>query len=688
MSQRFTNELAHESSPYLQQHAHNPVQWLAWGEKALAKAQNENKPIFLSIGYSACHWCHVMEKESFTDEATAELLNEFFVSIKVDREERPDVDHIYMTALQAMTEQGGWPLNMFLTPNAEPFYGGTFFPKTDSAGMPSFQKILKTIARTWENDASNIISQSKHLTQHLKSELNRVIATQSVPKDFLSSTIAKLDTHADREHGGFYGAPKFPHAFYLDLYVEGLRSDAVSDKQAITDSLVFSLRKMAEGGIYDHLAGGFHRYSTDSEWLVPHFEKMLYDNAILAQTYLQASKLVDSAFNRAVGTQICDYVLREMTHPEGVFYSSTDADTEGIEGKFFVWTKPEIISVLGPKDGNLFCSIYNITQDTYRAFNEESGTPPHEWFSGHVLHLQDRIEELLKHHKVTNAEVQALRHKLWQHRKASRTAPFRDEKILSSWNGLMVQALTNAYEVTGESVYFNAAKKALDFLLKHLLGEDLTVFATWKDSKAQHAGTLEDYANLIAALIAFHRVGAPLFYLERARSLCDHALSLFWEEDEGFFYYTVAQAALIVRAKNVFDQAVPSSHATMAANLFYLSRIFDEAHYSSLLERMLENLTGFIVKTPHAVSSLIKAYHRYSREGKDFVLIGATADIRHLLLQTIGGEDILLTEKDAGLSLLDDKLNITEPTLFVCQNRTCQAPIRGERKILEFLDLR
>ncbi len=681
MHAKFTNELVHESSPYLQQHANNPVQWLPWGQKALDRAQSENKPIFLSIGYSSCHWCHVMEKESFMDEATAELLNEFFVPIKVDREERPDVDHIYMTALQSMTEQGGWPLNMFLTPNAEPFYGGTFFPKEDSKQIPSFQKVLKTIAHTWEQDATEIVNQSKHLTQHVRGELNRILPTQEVPDTLLQSSIAQLESHADRENGGFFSAPKFPHAFYLDLYTEALRAQAVDDPNVLAQSLCFSLRKMAQGGIYDHLAGGFHRYSTDSEWLVPHFEKMLYDNAILAQTYLQASKIVDTHFNKSIGLAICDYVLSEMTHPEGMFYSSTDADTDGVEGKFFVWTKPEILQVLGEKDGETFCAIYNITQDAYAPFDPSRGTPPHEWFEGHVLHLQASLESILHQHQYTEDQLQVLRAKLWEHRKATRTAPFRDEKILSSWNGLMVQALTMAYEVSGNMRYFEAAKNALDSLWVHLIDSEQRLNTTWKDGKAQHQGTLEDYANMIAALLAYHRIGGSFTYLERAQWLCEKAVKLFWDEEEGFFYYTVPQADLIVRAKNLFDQALPSAHSVMASNIFYLGRIFDDVTYHSQLGRMLSNLTGFIVKTPHAVSSLIKIYHRNLRSAKDYVLVGASECTRRKLLQLMLPEDILLTEKDATLALVRDKLNSPEATLYICHDQHCEAPIRGEETI-------
>lgn len=676
----YSNELIHESSPYLQQHAHNPVQWLPWGDKALEKAKIENKPIFLSIGYSACHWCHVMEKESFMDEATADLLNAFFIPIKVDREERPDVDHIYMTALQAMSEHAGWPLSMFLTPNAEPFYGGTYFPKHDAPGIPSFTSLLKVIARTWEHDEANIVSQSKELSQHLKSELNRAFPVENVKADFLSSSLKSLEAHRDIVNGGFYSAPKFPHAFYLDLYIEYLHKEKNLEYEK---HLSFSLRKMAEGGIYDHLAGGFHRYSTDSEWLVPHFEKMLYDNAILASTYLEASKIVDAEFNKSIAFEICDYVLRDMTHPLGAFYASTDADTEGVEGKFFVWTKQELREVLGENDAKLFSDFYGIEKEAYEAFDLEKGTPPHEWFAGHVLHLTDRVETLLSRYKTDTRSIKNLKEKLLNFRNTKRVLPFRDEKILTSWNGLMIQAFTKAYEQSKDFRYLNAAKNAINFLLEKSVDSDANLFATWKDGKAQHQGTLEDYAYFISALISYHRVSGDFSYLQKAKVFCEKALSLFWEEQEGSFYYTVRNAGLIIRAKNLYDQALPSSHGVMASNLYYLARFYFDQSYQDVLDHMLVNLSGFIAKVPHAVSTVIKIASRNAEDSRDLVLMNASDDLRFQVMQSMRATDILVTEKDYALSAhLEGKTSETEACLYKCHKGFCEDVLRGV-KLLE-----
>ncbi len=685
MSQ-YTNDLIHESSPYLQQHAHNPVDWLAWGPKAFRKAQTENKPIFLSIGYSSCHWCHVMEKETFMDEDVAEFINEYFVSVKVDREERPDVDHIYMTALQSMTDHAGWPLNMFLSPNGDPFYGGTYFPKIDRQGMPSFLKVAKTIARTWESDEENVVSQSKHLTQHIKTELNRTLPAQTLVPDLLARAFDKVDSHLDHVYGGFYSsAPKFPHAFFLDLYTERLFDKSTPDQEKVSLNLSFSLRKMAEGGIYDHVAGGFHRYSTDRQWLVPHFEKMLYDNAILAKTYFEAAKVVDKDFNITIGKEICDYILREMTHPEGAFYSSTDADSEDVEGLFFIWSRNELKQILGDEDADLFADIFNITKDEYEQFDKTNGTPPHEWFQGHITHLNNRLETVLVEEQVSREHLAAMKEKLYNYRQQKRIGPFRDEKILSSWNGLMVQGMTAAYEMTGEEKYFEAAQKCLDFLSKNLLAADKSLYVSWKDAKAQHMGTLEDYANFIAALIAFHRIGGANHYLLLAKDLCEKALALFWEKEEGSFYYTTIEQDLIIRPKHFFDHAVPSAHGMMAKNLFYLGRLFAEEAYTKILDQIFLNLSGFLLSMPHATASLVRAYHHSQAEAKDYVLIGASSAMRLHLLQKLKPQDILLTEEDKDLELVRDKLSSPKPALFICYKKTCGSPIIGEENLERFL---
>ena len=657
------NLLENESSPYLQQHAHNPVHWHPWGKNALNLAKTENKPIFLSIGYSACHWCHVMEKESFMDEETAEILNAYFISIKVDREERPDVDHIYMSALQSMSEHAGWPLSMFLTPNAEPFYGGTYYPKVDTQHQPSFKKVLKTLAKAWENDAQNILTQSRQLTQHLKSELNRVFPLQNISPDFLQVSIQKIESYRDKDHGGYYSAPKFPQPFYLNLLIEALRDPKIQNREAIEKSLHFTLHKMSEAGIYDQIAGGFHRYSTDAYWYLPHFEKMLYDNALLAPIYFEAGL-------EKIGREIIDYILREMTHEEGAFFSSTDADSDGVEGRFFIWSRQELKNVLGEKDGIQFAEFYSIDKDTYEPLEEGNSTPPHTWFDGHILVKEFGVQETSK--------IQLLKQKLYTYRNQKRNKPFRDEKILTSWNGLAIQALCVAYEKTGEKRYLEAAKKAVSFLMKYSVTEDHLIYATCKDAKPQHAGTLEDFANFTAALIALHRASGEPVYIKEAREFCHKTLELFWDEQEGYFFYTFEDPTLIARAKNIYDHALPSPHSVVASNLFYLARIFSEPSFQDILDRMLVNLSGFIEKAPHAVSSLVKMAHRNTQIGKDYVLIHASEEMRFKLLKKLRPIDILLTERDRELDLVKDKLGKKDLALYICTQGYCESHLKEE----------
>lgn len=681
MSENYANALIHESSPYLQQHAHNPVSWLPWGVEALEKAKKENKPIFLSIGYSSCHWCHVMEKESFEDKDIGDILNDFYISIKVDREERPDVDHIYMTALQSMTEHAGWPLNMFLTPNAEPFYGGTYFPKEDSHGRVGFAKLLKVIAKTWNENASEILTQSKELTQHLKKEMHRNIPVETIEKDFLRKSVEALEKYRDEAHGGFYSAPKFPQAFYLNLYMELLREEDLSFARK---SLEHSLRKMSEGGIYDHLAGGFHRYSTDEKWLVPHFEKMLYDNAILAKTYFEASFLSQGDEYQKIGKEICDYILKEMTHPEGAFYSSTDADTEGIEGRHFVWTKKDLKEALGEEDASLIASFYNIEKEDDSDFSHDKGTPPHSYFEGRVLHLKESFESALEKHKVSETKIESLKKKLLEYRQSKRELPFRDEKILSSWNALAAEAFCFAYEATEKNAYKEAAEKNLNFLYKNLF-KNKKLYATYKDGKTQHKGTLEDYAYLISASLAFHRVSGASKFLIKAKELTDKGLELFWDEEESSFFYTEESTELFLRPKNLYDQALPSAHAIIAMNLYRVSRLYCESRYQDFLDRMLVKLSGTIAQMPHSTSTLIQSAWRNCKSGKDYVLLNASEDLHRKFLKVLDPIDTLLTERDQHLEHVRIKIGKEETQLFICEGSSCLETLRGESAILSLI---
>ncbi len=644
------NQLIHETSPYLRQHSHNPIAWLPWGEAALARSVCENKPIFLSIGYSACHWCHVMERDSFMDGEVARFLNEHFIPIKVDREERPDIDHIYMTALQVMTGSGGWPLNLFLTPNAEPFYGGTFFTKEDQGDTAGFLKILKTLVHHWETEEESILRQSRHLTQHIKAELDRPRPAVSLPMGFelLKQSVAILHRSADLENGGFYGAPKFPQPFLLELYVLFLKQasskqgarlsvQGASEEQEIIESwrkhLACSLAKMAQGGMYDQIGGGFHRYSTDPSWTVPHFEKMLYDNAILSSVYLRAAELCGPEFQsqfESIGLDICDYVLRDMTDEGGGFFSSTDADSAGVEGLFFVWNRDELRLVLGEEEEDFFSEIYGITvEQNIPNTALEGSTPPHDWFLGRVPCLSDsvdkKIADFLKRRSEFSPEMLArqkvrlleLKSKVLSWRNKNKPRPFLDEKILLSWNALMASSMVLAYRRTGLMSYLHAAKKNIDLLLRRILpfDEDSSI-QDLSTSGAQDpvlTRTLEDYAYLALACFDLDEEGMSEYY-QAGRTLIEKAIVLFDGGDNKAFYYSSSESKdLILRSKNLFDHALPSPNAVLIRSLIYLRDHCclggpEYLRYEKMAQGIFAEISPFMVESPQSVSTFIREY--------------------------------------------------------------------------------
>lgn len=667
-----SNHLTAETSPYLLQHSHNPIDWYPWGSEALNRAKIENKPIFLSIGYSACHWCHVMEKDSFEDESIAEFMNEHFIAIKVDREERPDVDHIYMTALQTMTGAGGWPLSMFLTPNGEPFYGGTYFPKQDQQGRAGFFTILHTIAHHWHSEEGDIIKQSRHLTQHIKAELDRSGERIDLPSDLLKRAVEQLDKQADKQDGGFFSAPKFPHSLFLELYIDALTQQADLPYQ---EHLLLSLHKMAEGGIYDQVGGGFHRYSTDGQWLVPHFEKMLYDNALLAKCYLRASQVIDKDFNLCTAKDILSYISEEMTHPDGGFYSASDADSDGVEGKFFVWTQSEVKAALNPEDAKMFCHLYGITADGLPDFDFPFGTPPHHWFEGRVAHLQESVSLPLN--------IDTIRKRLKEYRSKHKTAPFRDEKILLSWNALMSTTYSLAYEITGDPSYLKTAKANAIFILKNLR-KDKVLHTSFKDSQAKHLATLEDYAYFIESLLALHRAGVNDF-IEIAKELVEEVVQNFSGNSNGAFYFSsIASQDLILRSKNIFDHALPSANAVLAKSLIYLGRLCGHTPYLKLADGIFHELSSFMLNSPQVAASYIQAYEYRNPVHRELVLMGADRDLYKKVLSHAKPWDIIVTEQDTAYSpLLKGKTGSTkEPTLYICQNQSCLDPVLGEKAIL------
>jgi len=594
------NKLNREISPYLLQHAANPVHWEPWGAEALRRAQAEQKPIFLSIGYSACHWCHVMAHESFEKADVAELLNRDFVSIKVDREERPDLDQVYMEAVQAMTGQGGWPMSVFLTPDQKPFFGGTYWPRLARGGMPGFIDILHAVAAAWRDRRDDVLRQAEQAVQFLQRqhwEANKAAELTAAP---LETAEAALRQTFDQRYGGFGGAPKFPHATEMKLLLRrwcGVQGDSpifagthltsAEAKNAarigtvpsddLLEMVTTTLDRMAAGGIYDHLGGGFHRYSVDEQWLVPHFEKMLYDNAMLADCYLHAWQATGREDYRRIVRETLDYVLRDMTDAQGGFFSAEDADSEGEEGKFYVWTPAEIEAELGRDRAAAFGKVYDVSA---------SGN-----FEGrNILHLSKPIgvcaKMLGREPAELEAELAADRAELLAAR-ARRVRPSRDDKVLTSWNGLMIEALARAGAALDEPRYRAAAAAAADFLLTRLRDGDGRLLHCWRAGQARHTAFLDDHANLSNALITLYETQNERRWLDEALRLADAILARFADAGGGFFYTASDHQPLIARKKDVIDAPVPSSTGMAAMALLRLSRHVDRDDYRRAAEETL-----------------------------------------------------------------------------------------------------
>jgi uncharacterized protein YyaL (SSP411 family) len=589
------NELGREISPYLLQHAGNPVDWQPWGPEALERARVQQKPIFLSIGYSACHWCHVMAHESFEDGEIAGLLNRDFISIKVDREERPDLDQIYMEAVQAMTGQGGWPMSVFLTPQQKPFFGGTYWPRRARGGMAGFGDVLSAVAAAWRDRRNDVLQQAEKAVQFLQAP--RLVGDKSVelneaPLETAEATLAQA---FDDRLGGFGAAPKFPHATDLNLLLARWRT---SRHEPLLEMVVVTLDHMAAGGIYDHLGGGFHRYSVDAEWLVPHFEKMLYDNAMLANCYLDAWQETERKDYLRVVRETLDYVLRDMTDPLGGFHSAEDADSEGAEGKFYVWTPQEVQAVLGPERAAAFGYVYDLT--------------PTGNFEGHnILHLSKPIAVCAK---VLGRDAASLEADLAADRalllaaRARRVRPARDDKVLVSWNGLMIDALARAGEVLDEPRYRTAAAAAADFLLVRLRGDRGRLLHCWRGGQARHDAFLDDHASLCNALVTLYETQSEQRWLGEAVGLADAMLARFADAEAGGFFYTASDhEPLIARKKDIWDTPLPSSTGLAATALLRLARHTARDDYRRAVQQTLRASIDWMERASLGVGQLLLA---------------------------------------------------------------------------------
>jgi uncharacterized protein YyaL (SSP411 family) len=667
------NRLANETSPYLLQHKDNPVDWYPWGEEALQRAREEDRPILLSVGYSACHWCHVMERESFEDEATAQIMNEHFVNVKVDREERPDIDSIYMSAVQAITRHGGWPMTVFLTPDGAPFYGGTYFPPVPRGGLPSFQQVLLSLAEAYANSRDKVEESAESVREYLRAATGAAIPKSAVGTDLLDNAARSLLAELDRRFGGFGGAPKFPQAMNLEVLLR--HHHRTGDGDALSGVEV-TLRAMANGGIYDQLGGGFARYSVDRYWLVPHFEKMLYDNALLSRLYLEAYQATDDSFYRRIAEETLDYVVRDMTSPEGGFYSAEDADSEGEEGRFYVWTPAEIRTVLEEEEAELAQRFWDITgRGNFEGKN--------------ILHVPRPPEAVAAEFGLSPEElwkrVEEIRARLFAARE-ERVRPGRDEKALAAWNGMMLRSFAFAARVLDREDYREVAERNAAFLLDKLR-VDGRLHRSYKDGRARFNGYLEDYAMVADGLVALYEATFETRWLAAAQDLCDAVMELFWDEGQSTFYDTPADhEELVTRPRDVYDSAAPSGNSVATDVLLRLALLLDREDYRSRAEAVLEELSGGMEKLPGGFGRLLAALDFYLSRPREVVIVGdptspdtqALIDAvyaRYLPNKVLAGrapED----EEAAGLVplLADRPTRDARATAYVCEGYACQMP--------------
>ena len=680
------NRLITETSPYLLQHAHNPVDWHAWGREALDKAQAEDKPILLSIGYSACHWCHVMERESFEDEKTAGMMNDNFVSIKVDREERPDIDNVYMNAVQALTGSGGWPLTVFLTPDGRPFYGGTYFPPDDNRGMVSFPRLLTAMADAYRNKRGDVIQATQQLVSRVQQMAEVPRAQEPLSPDVLHQAFQNLVSNYDFQNGGFGSAPKFPQPMTYEFI---LRYYKLTNSPRALEMVEMAASRMAMGGIYDQVGGGFHRYSTDQYWLVPHFEKMLYDNALLIRLFLHLFQATENGFYRRVAEETLDYVIREMRDPAGGFYSSQDADSEGEEGKFFLWTRDELKLVLGEKDADLIGAYFGASE----AGNFE-GT--------NILNTPQGPESFAAEAGIAPEElasaVSSAKRKLMEARER-RIHPGRDDKALTAWNGMMLRSFAEAASILDRDDYRQAAVDCAEFLLQELV-RDGRLLRTYKDGKAHLNGYLEDYAYLADGLLYLYEATFDDRWLNEARSLADGMIDLFWEQAENGFYDTGRDHEdLVVRPRDVFDNATPCGSSVAVDMLLRLSVFTGDGEYSRRASTALRAMRQYLIRAPNGMGHWLCALDFYLSTPKEIAIVGELADpaTKALLGVVYGGclpnkvlagaspEKALAGPSSTplleGRTLVDDK-----PTAYVCQNYVCQLPVTDPEALARQLE--
>ncbi len=680
------NRLAHETSPYLLQHQNNPVDWYPWGADAIERARAEQKPIFLSIGYSACHWCHVMEHESFESEAIAKILNEKFVAVKVDREERPDLDQIYMNVTQMMTGRGGWPMSVFLTPDLKPFYAGTYFPPTARGGMPGFDQVLLAVDDAWQNRRDHAEDMGDQLVAELKKMEQGSAAAPAgeLKRELIDAAVAALSRSFDATWGGFGGAPKFPHPMDLQLLLRHWRR---SGRQQSLDMVKKTLDRMAAGGIYDHVGGGFARYSVDARWLAPHFEKMLYDNALLATTYVEAWQATDDEDYARVARETLDYVLRDMTDAGGGFYSTEDADSEGEEGKFYVWTPEEIEAVLGEETGAIFGRVYDVTDAGNFEGKNILNLPKTLAQSAMILGMP--LEDLRDLLASSLQKLFAAREK--------RVHPAKDDKVLVSWNGLMIDAMARAGAALGEPRFSGAASRAADFIQQNLMRSDGRLLHTWRTGQAKLDAYLDDYACLANGLVSLYEATFDAARLVEATRLADLMLEHFADEKNGGFYFTADDhEQLIARNKEIADSSTPAASAMAAMALVRLAKLSGEKKYHEAAERAIAAAASLLKQAPTAMGQTLLALDFQLGPTYELVVAGdlAAAEVRASLIDLrrrfLPSKVLAAAAPDAPpllVPLLVGKSSdAPTPTLYVCEGFTCQRPAKGPAEIAAKLD--
>jgi len=685
------NKLINEQSPYLLQHAYNPVDWYPWSEEAFEKARLENKPIFLSIGYSTCHWCHVMEEESFEDEQVAKLMNEAFVSIKVDREERPDIDGIYMTVCQMLTGSGGWPLTIVMTPDKKPFFAGTYFPKLSRYGRAGMIELVPQLSELWKSKNDDVLKSAEEISNTMINS-TKFSRDKKLSSEILNQAFNELSRRFDPEKGGFGKSPKFPTPHNLSFLLRYWKKNKIEHALFMVEK---TLQDMRLGGIYDHVGFGFHRYSTDQNWLVPHFEKMLYDQAQLAMAYTEAYQVTKNVLYQQTAKEILEYVTRDMRSPKGGFYSAEDADSEGEEGKFYLWTIDQVKEILG-EDSRLFIDYFNL---------EEDGNwidPMHGGKVGtNILYIKKTKNEICKLYQLSVNELDiklSLAQKQLLENREKRIRPLRDDKILTDWNSLMISAFCKAAQVFTEKKYIEVADSVVKFILEKLTAKDGRLLHRYRNGKSSIAGNLDDYAFFIAALLDLYETTFEVDYLSRALKLHEDLVKYFWDENDGAFFFTASDSEkLLVRQKEIYDGAIPSGNSIALMNLVRLHRFTGRAEFENKAAQVIKTFSQTIKTSPSAHTQFLSGLDFYHGPSKEIILVGDDeAEIKcylKILQENFIPNKVILCKTNGNAVSLLKVAAFTEifsaidgsAAVYICENFSCKMPITSEEDLKEIL---